>query len=684
MTPGAHARAAPVRRCARLAPAGAALIAACGSSGGGDGSPDAGPDGGPPPGPTRAVFNGDGTSFFASPWPLDSRRRPDQKIDLAGFPNPTSSELLATYVVAISENTRDFGCASAIYLPFDGPVDPSSLPALPADTLGPSATVRLVNVEPDSPAYGTHTPVWTTWQTETGLFLPANVLTVLPVHGFPLRGGDRHAVIVTDALRGADAGPVQAAAEVAGALRSEGDPALVALFGPLRQRLRDEGTDPARVVHATIFRTQDAVAEMRRIRAALHALPPPRSRDFRFLRSRTDPVATRGLRQIDPEWKEHQVGGRGQAFRELRGSLPIPQLQDGAPPYANAGGRLQVARDGTITVTSRPKLRFALTVPDGPMPAAGWPIVLYAHGTFGNYRTFINEGVARNFAAEGLAVIGIDQVVHGQRNPDDQSEELLFFNILNVVAARDNVRQGAVDYVTLTRAVKQMVIPAGVLGAAGHFFDPERLYFMGHSQGSITGPLFLAVEPDIKAAVLSGGGGILSITVLERKDPADLKMTVESLLKMTGREELDRFHPILALLQTYVELGDPVNYAVGLIREPPSGADGVPRPKQVLITEGLLDVATPPATTEAFALAAGVPPVEPVVSRSEGMVLMGPAAVTSPVVGNIPVPGGEAVTAVLSQYPRDGHFAVFENGPAAHRYARFLGTLAREGRARIE
>jgi len=58
------------------------------------------------------------------------------------------------------------------------------------------------------------------------------------------------------------------------------------------------------------------------------------------------------------------------------------------------------------------------------------PIVLYAHGTGGSFHSYINDGTATRLAAQGLAVISIDQVLHGPRNPNG-NPELDFFNFLN-------------------------------------------------------------------------------------------------------------------------------------------------------------------------------------------------------------------------------------------------------------
>ena len=82
------------------------------------------------------------------------------------------------------------------------------------------------------------------------------------------------------------------------------------------------------------------------------------------------------------------------------------------------------------------------------MPPDGWPVILYAHGTGGDYQTFVRESLdlrAALIERKGqpptrMAMIGIDQVLHGPRDPSGSNAEITFFNLQNLAAARDNVR----------------------------------------------------------------------------------------------------------------------------------------------------------------------------------------------------------------------------------------------------
>ena len=65
-------------------------------------------------------------------------------------------------------------------------------------------------------------------------------------------------------------------------------------------------------------------------------------------------------------------------------------------------------------------LRFSLTIPVGQtMPQEGWPVVLYAHGTGGDYLSYWRNGTASRYADAGLAVVSIDpSFARRQTGPD--------------------------------------------------------------------------------------------------------------------------------------------------------------------------------------------------------------------------------------------------------------------------
>ena len=132
-------------------------------------------------------------------------------------------------------------------------------------------------------------------------------------------------------------------------------------------------------------------------------------------------------------------------FTVWHGTYTAPNFQTGDPPYLSSGGEIVVGTDGAAVVQRMEPMRFALTIPTGTKPAAGWPICIYSHGTGGDWQSFIADGTASHLAAQGLAAISTDQVLHGPRNPNGADPEVAFFNFANPFAGRDNALQGAAD-----------------------------------------------------------------------------------------------------------------------------------------------------------------------------------------------------------------------------------------------
>jgi hypothetical protein len=276
-----------------------------------------------------------------------------------------------------------------------------------------------------------------------------------------------------------------------------------------------------------------------------------------------------------------------------------------------------------------------------------------------------------------MAMIGIDQVLHGPRDPSGNNPELTFFNLQNLPAARDNVKQGAADDFQLLRLVENFAVEKAPQTGRPLRFDKRRIYFLGHSQGGLTGPLFLAAEPKVSAGVLSGAGAVLILSLLNKTAPNDIAALVESLLQETPLPE----HPLLNLLQAYFESADPANYGPLLFREPPAG---VP-PKSIFQTLGLTDHYTPVPNIAAFALSLGVQPLEPRLYDLPGLELTPLRWSAGPIMGN--VAAGKATGGVreyIAPPDDDGHFVIFDLWAARNAWTRFLASHTRTGVAILE
>jgi predicted esterase len=675
--------------------------------------------------PTRAIFDLSSavSDLYALPYPNDLRLLDDGSIDLAGL---TGDSLVGLYLQAVKDNKAGgFGTNSALYFRFSAAIADRCLPASPEATLLPGASISLVNIDKASLNVGQRVPLLLRFRPKTAgrdpsSFIADNHLTALPVPGFPLEPGTIYAAIITEALCDPTGDAVQSDPDFEAMLRR--DPPTGALkqrahtlHAPLRAYLDEHGITG--VISAAVFTTGRPGQLAGRAREVIAALPAPAARELAL----------------------NQMTSR---YWEVQGVYDAPNFQAGTPPFSSPddGGQIKIDAKGLPLVARTERVRFSLSVPRGAAtPAKGWPVVLYHHGTGGSWRSFLGNGVASALAEvkddEGtvisrMAVLGIDLNLHGARAPRGAVPELTFINVMNPSAGIDSIIQGGIDGFSTLRMVKQLEIrrlvwtdasgKQGVVRVEPPIrFDPERIYFMGHSQGGITGPVFLAHEPEIKGAVLSGAGGLAAFGMLQKTAPINMKQ----LFRVALKEDVDQFHPVINLIQQGLEPTDTNNYGAMLLRNRPKG---VP-PKHIFLSQGLVDNYTPNDAAEALAVAIGIPLAGEQLRAVPTLKLRDLLHTPLPLSGNLAL-GGESFTAALVQNEAriktgdacgggigcphdydcvdklctrtcktsadcadgdycgdkgfchdDGHFVLFHVPRGTRQYSRFLATMARDG-----
>jgi len=621
--------------------------------------------------PTTIYFNPAGSGFYDMPFPNNFETDAEGHPLLAGFPNPFNIQLLNQYLETARTEVVGFGTNSPMYLHFTGDsISLTTLPQTPADSLNPDSSMYLVNVDPSSSQYGSRIPVIWLYQLTGTAYMPSDTLAVSPMYGFPLSGVTEYALVLTNSVKDINEHPIAMPLLMKQALLSSSSnnkvlSRLISIYKPLHNYLVRNNIDPHTIGAATVFTTQNPTKDLQLIRQMISTLTA--------LGISTMAYYGTGANYVYGNNNYYVFGG----------TYTSTNFQVGTPPYSATGGNFTFDTNGKPVIQRWESLDFSLTVPFGTPPPNGWPIALYAHGTGGNHMTFIYSGVAGILAAKGIAVIGIDQPLHGNRvNPPLSASDLdlASFNFFNPDEGRTNFRQSAVDSFVLTRLIKTggLYVTSGISPTGQKIvFDTNDIVFIGHSQGGITGTLYAALEPGIRGAVLSGDGGDLSLTILYRKSP-NIKQPVELLFNIPPTESLTTFHPLIGLVQMLVDVTDPINYGHYLINPFPGGA-----PKDVILTEGLLDPYAPPVTTEALAVASGIPLIQPVSHPVEGFTIIGLSTFTPPVNDNVTAPDGTKVTAGLLQFPYDDHFAIFTDTTAIYKYSGFLQSLAYTGTAII-
>jgi hypothetical protein len=367
-------------------------------------------------------------------------------------------------------------------------------------------------------------------------------------------------------------------------------------------------------------------------------------------------------------------------------------------------------------------MRFSLVVPREPkcpMPQDGYPLVLYAHGTGGDFESVFHEtnGPGNTLPPKCVAAMGVDQIFHGARPgapPKDANYEnavdLLFFNLFNPVAARTNGRQAAVDVVQQARLFTEShaSVPELISKSGKEIrFDASKVMFVGHSQGGVNGPLFLAADDQTRGGVLSGTGAMITVALLEKTQPApSVANAVRTLLGLANGAydtELNLFHPIINLAQTIVDTTDPVHYMPYIISHPRHG-----KSKSIYQTEGIAlgdpcsidtdcpgapwkcnasgvcengDSYAPPHGIEIASVALGIPRelpgIRPITEAPWGV---DPSEITIPSTGLVGNLANGQATGVLGQFPpavgSDGHFVLFDVPACREQAAQFVANLA--------
>lgn len=509
-----------------------------------------------------------------------------------------------------------FGTYGPAVIAFTGAIDTGLLPEDGNASVAPGSPVRLVDVDPGSPQQGQAMPFHWVW-VEDGYLLVLQPLR-------PLARAQRYAVMLTTALRSVQGEPL-APSSVVKRLRTEGlySAGLTRLAERLPAALavlESHGvvSGAGELLALTVFTTQDFAATPLAVTAAI-----------RNQAGVTPPAPVAGSVTIEPSADPRlaaQVEGRFDSG-DYRGP-------DGSVCYT----------PGELAAGAEPRgwqeLDFSLWLPaGGPGP---FPVVIFLHGMSGSRQE--GRGAALHLAEIGLATVAIDAPEHGSRH-DGGVPALDFLGLdlgtltIDPRRPQGNFSQTTYDHVQLLMLVQNRfgnldVLPQGAPDGVADI-APSPVFFFGSSLGGTAGPMFIALAPEIEAAVLIvPGGGFLHFFL----DGPLYEAFGENLIPSGGTlADLWRF---MAIGQAVMDAADPVNYAPALVRAPFGELPGA-GPVHVLVQEVMEDATIPNPATEALVRAMGIPVLPPVLLATDG-VDTGP---TLPCSGNI-----DGITAGLFQF----------------------------------
>lgn len=623
-----------------------------------------------------ASFGDDG-AFFDFPYPSDLRLTPQGTPDVAAFPDPGVAILPGLKKAA--QERRGFPMVPAAYFKLNAkPKDRD--PEVLVDG-GLAAPLLLLDVDPTSPERGTAYPV-VAQTPNPDPYVPEFLLSVAARPGIVLAPNRKYAFVVTRAV-GMDAGDEPKTPDLLAALARGETPAgakgaqLHDLYAPLWDTLDKVGVARGDVVGATVFTTGDVVAD----NAALGDL----------VLKTYEPDLTDLVLEPDPMNKQPNLC-------HVRAKIVLPQFQKGTPIYTTEG-LFDIGPDGLPVKQRDETVPVSISIPKTPMPAGGYPLVIYFHGSGGVSRQVIDGGdlgdppdrwPAGIVAAHGFAAAGQALPISPERVPG--AKDIDYINVNNLVAMRDTFRQGILESRMFLAALARVHIPASVLaGCTGPALPAGETdyHFRGdpHSQGQSMGGMYTnlvsATEPRIKLAVPTGAGGYWVYFILKTSTVPGAAGLVALLLRTT--EKLSFLHPALQIAETALEQIDPMVSAARVGHRPLPGHPARPIYEPV----GLNDSYFPTVIYDAMDLAYAHPRVGdeiwPTMRDAEKLVGLDTPA-SYPVKANLKSIDGQSYTGAIVQYAPDnydGHAIYRKHDAVIYQYGCFHASFLKTGTAVI-
>src|SRR5262245_9318289 len=455
---------------------------------------------------------------------------PTTGLDCTADPRPSDCN-----DIDVLDTLDGFNLQPRLSIPFTGPIDPASVSS---DTVFLFKLSCLIASCPGVSRVGINQVVWDP-ATNT-LYAESDQL---------LDQDARYLLVVTNGIRDTSRERLDSD-QFRDVLHSgqTSDPAETAyrqaLLTALRQLTDSTGMPPGQVAAATLFTTESATAQMEKIRDQL-AQATPAQPDFllgsngeRTVFPLTDLAGIAFNREITttPTFSTSAV-----AINLLKTSGAVGGIAFGryrSPNYETPARVIPAVgtAPGTPAVQGMTDVYFNLVLPAGPEPAPGWPVAIVGHGGGASTK---NDAVplqtAAALAQRGMASITFGAVGFGGgplgtllvrktdgstvslsaggRGSDDNGDGIIANDEGNyappgttqaLVSRRDGYNQTVTDAMQLVR-----VIEAGIdlNGDSVPDLDASRLYYAGASFSGIWGTNFVALEPEVRAAVLRGAGG---------------------------------------------------------------------------------------------------------------------------------------------------------------------------------
>jgi hypothetical protein len=173
-----------------------------------------------------------------------------------------------------------------------------------------------------------------------------------------------------------------------------------------------------------------------------------------------------------------------------------------------------------------------------------------------------------------------------------------------MVAFTDRVHQGMANTVAAAYAARGPLLEQLDLGIGPDpLYDAGQVYYLGHSQGHISGGLYVPMAPHVERAVLTVGGAGITFMMFRSRSFA----TFLGFIELYFPDALDQ-QKYTAMTQTTFDRIDPITYAPFVTA---GTYPGSPSQRRVLMHLGIGDTQVPNLATRLHARAMGLSLLQP-------------------------------------------------------------------------
>lgn len=640
--------------------------------------------------------------FFDQGFPSDLRITDDGHINMANTPQ-FFNITVQNYSSVVEKSNAGFAPQMPLYMRFSGNILAAdlSLSNRPTSYANTHANIQLIDVDSNSNERGKRFPIQVSYREKADEYRPAGLMQVLPV-GKYLKENTTYALIVKRGISPyyeddlivnpvlkallTDNSPREVDANISQPMANKAQ----AVYQPLVNQINIEGIDPDSIIGATVWTTGQPGNKLQDLVDTVASWQPPTANEELILIEETDD------------------------FCILQASWTVPGFQQGKLPFALPwdGGEIQYDEQGQPIVQYQRHAPFVITIPKMTMPANGFPMMFYHHGTGGVASQLYTRGYTEGEQAttdgnhaETAAIRGwAASSMSGHLGGDHKNEIPLFdllanlitfdtlsytaYNMINLKAMRDNYLQMVAERTLFRRLVNDLSIDESICPGAQatngqFFFDTNMQAVNGQSLGAMTATGAAATDPMGYQVLIASGAGsfglglVMNIAQLPKQKPVGY--VLEPLLFFTGIGDIvdDPFHPIWAISNLALA---PANFSYNAARWQRDENSKIPAPHTLIVQGHFDDWVTNPAQISLLrALETDFVGDELNVAIKDqllpSLLVAGNERLDAPVADNR---NGRTVAVV--RYPEDGitsgHYVVFQYQEIKHQFACFLQDVA--------